>query len=311
MPGQLSATALRLIGLGAILAAVSEVWFYPVALDAHVFWLCAFYAPLAYTAWLALAHTRVRTWAGAFWGACLFGFFVEGIPVAVLYEAIPFSIFWTSISWHAIISTALGLWLFRRVAARGSVVVQIAAFAVAGVYLGAWSVELWSLQTDGSPWVWTPTTDIAWQMLSGWVLFVGGHIAFDLASRFTAVPARWELPMFGALTGLAFGAGMLIAAFPVSLILPVLAALAVWMMHRDGQGGATAAAPFLVRLSALRVPMTAYVLSLIVPVAAIATYSELAAADVQLESSAFHILWAGPVSLTLLVWSAARILTGR
>lgn len=206
---------------------------------------------------------------------------------------------------------AHGLWLFRRVSARGSVLVQIAAFVVAGVYLGAWSVEMWSLRIDGGPWVWTPTTDVAWQMLSGWALFVGGHIALDLASRFTVVPARWELPVFATLTALAFGAGMLMAVFPLSLILPVLAGLSFWMMRRDGQGSATAAAPFLVRLSALRVPMTAYVLSLIVPVAAVATYHELAVADVQLESSAFHILWVGPASLALLVWSTARILTGR
>jgi hypothetical protein len=34
---------------------------------------------------------------GAFWGAALFGVLIEGIPVAVLYQSLPFSILWTSL----------------------------------------------------------------------------------------------------------------------------------------------------------------------------------------------------------------------
>lgn len=305
----LLATGLRIIGLGASLAAMSEVLFYPVHLDRSLLVLCAFYGPLAYTAWLIMARTRVRTWAGAFWGACLFGFFVEGIPVPVLYEAIPFTIFWTSISWHALISATFGLWLFRVVTARRSILGQLIWMGLAGVYLGAWSVELWSVREDGSPWVWTPTEDVLVQMLAGWALFVLGHLALNGAARLSVVPWRGEVWVFGIATATLFALGMLPAVFPVSLVLPILAALSIWLMMQEGrQGTPEGASPFLVRLSTLQVPLAGIVVSLIVPLSATAVYHLLAIYDVQLESSAIHILWAGPVSIGLVGWSAARIL---
>ncbi len=308
MASALIAMTLQVIGLGAVLAAISEVWFYPVSLDAHVLWLCAFYGPLAYTAWFIMAQTRVRTWGGAFWGACLFGFFVEGIPVPVLYEAIPFTILWTSISWHALISAALGLWLFRKLMARGRPLAQITGCALAGAYLGAWSVELWSLRTDGGPWVWTSTNVFAVQMLAGWGMFVIGHLALDGAARFSVKPARWELPVFAALTSVAFAVGMLIAVFPLSLILPLLAALACWIMRRDGQSVQSPTSPVLVRLSNSRGSVPGYTVSALIPLCAILTYNVLNVNDIQLESSAIHIMWAGPAGLVLVVWSMGRVL---
>lgn len=309
MAAGLVAAALRIVGLGLVLAAMSEVWFYPVTVDAQVIWLCAFYGLLAYMAWLAMAQTRVQSWAGAFWGACLFGFLIEGIPVPVLYSAVPFTILWTSIAWHAVVSGGIGLWAFRVLCARNGLVVQLVGCAVVGLYLGLWSVELWSLREAGAAWVWTSTGDVAYQFAAGWAMFVAGHIALDLAVRFSAVPLAFECPALAVVTTALFVVGFGIAMFPLSLVLPGLAALSVLAMMRDGRGGQGVASPFLVRLSNLRVPVSGYAASLLIPITATMTYDVLASADLRVEASAIHILWAGPASLVLMVLSARKILT--
>lgn len=294
------AAILRTLGLGAILTALSEVWFYPVR-DVNLAVLSVYYGVIAYTAWLVCARFGLRTWAGAWWGACLFGFMIEGIPVPVLYEALPFTILWTSMAWHALISVTLGLWLFRRVMTRATPVQAVGFCAVSGVYLGIFAVELWSVPVDDAPWVWQPVQVFAMQMLWGWALFMAGHIAIDFSARQTVRPARWELPAFGGLSVLAYAAGPMFLLFPVSLVLPVLVVLAVWMIRCDGSAGA---APVLVQLVNWRPALTRYIASIAIPLGAIATYAALSAADLQLESSALHIIWAGPVALILTGWSA-------
>jgi hypothetical protein len=122
---------------------------------------------------------------------------------------------------------------------------------------------------------------------------------------------RGEVVAFAILTTLAFGTNMLIAAFPVSLVLPVLAVLAYAIMRRDGQGATSNASAFLVRLSNLRVPVTGYVASALIPLVATRTYHALKGANIQLESAAFHILWAGPVSIALLILSTIKVVRPR
>ena len=308
----IAAILLRFLGLGAILTTVSEIWFYPVVLwgvDGNVFGLTLYYGLFAYVGWLLCVRLRITSWVGAFAAACLMGFFIEGIPVPVVYEAIPFTIFWTSISWHALISAALGVWGFRVLFARAGRSMQILCCLLAGLYLGAWSVELWSLREFAGPeWVWTPVEPVAFQMAVGWLVFIAGHWALDLAARFTLRPAAWELPVFGFATAGLFAAGYLIALFPISLILPVLSALFIWVIARDGTTEGELS-PWMVRLSNLRVGFEGYLISGLVPVVAILVYAMLARFDVQLEAAAIHIIWAGPVSIVLVVlafWRSVR-----
>ncbi|PVA06085.1 hypothetical protein [Thalassorhabdomicrobium marinisediminis] len=304
----LLAALLRIGGLGAVLAALSELWFYPVTLTGHSLALVLFYGPLAYTAWLAAARCGIATWAGGVWAACLFGFLIEGVPVTVLYEAVPFTIFWTSIGWHAVISVALGLWAFRWITATRSFGTGLLACAALGAYLGGFAVEMWSLGEGGGPWVWTPTGEVARQMLAGWVMFAGGHLLLDQAARYPVRPARGEFWVFATLTALAYGVGILVPVFPMSLLLPVLVALALWLMRRDGQG--TRGAPMVARASAVRVPPAGYAASFAIPVAAIGTYHLLSMWDLRLESAAIHVLLVGPMALIVLAWATLRCLTG-
>lgn len=294
------AAFLRLIGLGAIIAAVSEVWFYPVDIGGGFLELVLFYGVIAYACWSAAAWIGVRTWIGAFWVACLFGFLIEGVPVPVLYEAMPFTIFWTSITWHALISIGVGLWVMRAVMARGTGWQAAMFCSLFGIYLGGFSTEMWALEVEGGPWVWHPRADFAQQMVVGWAMFLVGHILLDRASRGSVQVSGWHVGLSAGLVTLAYIAGPLLLVFPLSLALLPLVALAVWTMTRDG--GARPS-PVLVRLSNSTIPAFRYPLTILMPAFATLTYSALMTADFRPESAAVNIMLLGPVSLALVVWS--------
>lgn len=299
------AALLRIIGLGAILSAVSEVWFYPVDFHLGLLELCLYYGVIAYVCWLLAARVGAASVAAGFIAACLFGYLIEGVPVGVLYSALPFTIVWTSMAWHALIAAGVGLFGFRRIMARGSALYQILFCATFGIYLGLVTVELWTIPNDGDPWVWPDIFEYWAQQLAGWAIFIAGHIALNLSARYSVRPAPWELPVFGGLMAVMFAIQNLILWFPFSLILPPLTALCVWLLWR---ARGPQPAPLLVRLTNWSVPITAIMVSLMIPVAATLTHLTLATYDLRFEGSALHILWAGPVSIGLFIWSAAGAL---
>jgi len=73
------------------------------------------YGVFGYVFLLALRLFQVRSFAGLFLAAAVFGFLVEGSVVPVLYMTLPFSIAWTSLGWHALFTVSTGFFLYRRV----------------------------------------------------------------------------------------------------------------------------------------------------------------------------------------------------
>ena len=299
------AAALRILGLGAILSAVSEVWFYPVTFGPELLELAIYYGILGYLAWLVLAQFGTQGVAAGYLGACLFGFLIEGVPVPVLFTALPFTIVWTSLAWHAILSVAVGLWAFRRVMARHGLAVQAAFCGAFGAYLGLSTVELWTIPQDGAPWGWVDIMNVWQQFVTGWAIFAAGHLLLNASARASVSPGRWELWGWSFIVTLAFVVQSGVLWFPFSLVLLVLVALVVWPLWRARRGGP---APVLVRLIQSTVPISGIVVSMLIPVAATFAHWGLMLGDIRLEASAFHILWAGPVSLGLLIWAIYRTL---
>lgn len=162
---QFIAMILRILGLGAVLSMMSELWYYPVDLKPETLTICLFYGPIAYVAWLVAAQTRIRTWVGAIWAAFLMGFLVESIPVPFFFSALPFTIVWTSMAWHGLISVTLGLWAFRYLAAHRSSL-TLAVFCLGlGAYFGLATVELWTIPTDDAVWTWVSLEELALQWM--------------------------------------------------------------------------------------------------------------------------------------------------
>lgn len=78
--------------------------------------------------------------AGAF-----VGWSIEAALVPASYENVPFSYFWTAITWHAVIDVTFGWMIWRQVFAAGSTGRQAGVAIALGVFTAVWSTWTWSV----------------------------------------------------------------------------------------------------------------------------------------------------------------------
>ncbi|MBN2390167.1 MAG: hypothetical protein JXR84_05570 [Anaerolineae bacterium] len=105
------------------------------------------YSLLAYVLLSMLARFHVASaWALFLAGAC-FGWLIEGVIVQTAYDALPLSLSFTGLAWHALVSVWVGFYGVSRglVAGIGSVL----AWSVSiGTVYGFWSIAWW-VEPDG------------------------------------------------------------------------------------------------------------------------------------------------------------------
>ncbi|MEE9428371.1 MAG: hypothetical protein V3V25_09525 [Paracoccaceae bacterium] len=292
--------SIEIVSIGAILAVCSELWFYQVNSDTLSVWLFFVYGVFGYIFLWAIRHFQVRGFAGFFVGAALFGFLIEGIVVNVLYEALPFSILWTSLAWHALLSVSVGYYFYRRVMGAGTLWQAILLNGSIGLFLGLWNGYIWNV-VDGPDggvveFIWGDPTDFVLQFLLGYIVFLFGHIGFDWLA---AGQDRGNKPAYilSALLLLAlFALGPLIGIFPFSLLLPVLIALSLIALKAG-----TKAAPniWLTQFENLRINKSRYLVSLFIPLGAAFGYFGLFWSGINFEANVVVILICGPISVLL------------
>ena len=302
-----------ILALGGLFSAFSEFWFYRIRPGLGRYALVLLYGLAGYLFVLILRFFQVRGIAGFFVAAGLFGFAIEGIAVGQLYANLPFSIVWTPLAWHALFSLGLGYLLYRRVMAEGPLLGAVALNLAIGIGLGIWGAYLWNVieADDGSVhFLWQPAARFADQFLFGFVLFIGAHALLDRVPPPASAPPRAEFAAFAALAGLFWLAGPALAWFPFSLVMPFLVLVSIASLlvgHERGRKGA--GSDWLARFFALRIPPGRYLLSLLLPAAAIATYAAMEANRLEWESNVVVALITVPLSA--LYWLYALIRAGR
>ena len=224
----------RGIGLGLITVTWSELWFYPVDRE-NLAGLTAVYIAAACLLVAFLDRYPERGLAGLFVAAGLFGFVIEGVPVPILYEAVPASILWTSISWHALVSVMVGWvatsWLLRKPPAEAAL-----WFVALGLLLGLWQSWAWPAMSDGlsDPARW-PETFLPQLWIGAALWALGVAILSYPADRPSAIKGWFRIGLLlSAVAGWALAWSW--SLFPVSLVWPLLMGLSVWALSR-GQGG--------------------------------------------------------------------------
>jgi hypothetical protein len=310
MTANIRSALLGILAFGAIFAAFSELWFYRLTDPAAALELIAVYGLLGQFFALTLRRFQVRGFTGFFVTAGLFGFMIEGIPVPVLYQALPFSIAWTSLAWHALLSIGVGYFLYRRVMAAPSLPTAIALNAAIGMFLGIWNAYSWNATSEpGSQqalFIWQPFADFANQFLIGYVMFVAGHLLLD---RFPPSPKPASARAYAAFAGLialAFVLGPFLAYFPLSMILPLLALLSVASLTTER---ATAQTPWLSRLFSLSIAPRRYATSLALPASALASYALVAAGRLEWQTNA--VVGGATVAISSLLWIFALLRDNR
>jgi len=99
----------RALALAVIMVIWSEVWFYPVTLRLDSWMIFLFYGLATIFPAFLLARFPNTGWPGVIVAAGLMGIAIEGVPVPVVYEAMPFTIVWTSLAWHGLVSFGVGV----------------------------------------------------------------------------------------------------------------------------------------------------------------------------------------------------------
>jgi len=295
---------LVVVATGALFSAFSEFWFYQVGTGTSDIVLVLLYGLVGYHFWLTLHYFQVRGFAGFFVAAGLFGFAVEGIPVPVLYEALPFSIAWTSLAWHALLTVSVGLFYYRKVMTGGSRGKIILLNLTIGVGLGIWNGYIWNAGEDPDTaalvYVWISPWTFAGQFLIGYALFLAGHWIFDRLGWSPLPVSRGEYFTLSGLLLVLFALGQLLPLFPLSLVFLLLVAISVGSL---ANGQRTAKSDWLVQMFARRLMLQTYLYSLLIPATAIPVY--WAIFEVQLIAETNAIVAGVTVLISVVLWLAA------
>jgi len=301
---------LIVVATGALFSAFSEFWFYQVGSDATDIALVLAYGLLGYHFMLTLHYFQVRGFAGFFVAAALFGFTVEGIPVPVLYEALPFSIAWTSLAWHALLTVSIGLFLYRKVMTGTSHSKIILLNLAIGISLGAWNGYIWNAGENPdtlaifydwiSPWTFAP------QFLFGYALFIGGHWAMNHLRWSDLQMSRVEYFTLSGVLLLLFALAQLLPLFPLSLIFVLLVLISVGSLANGQRAPQT---DWLSQCFSRQITARGYLYSLLIPATAIPVY--WAIFDAQLITEINAIVAGLTVLMSTVLWVAALLRLNR
>ncbi|MBN2176084.1 MAG: hypothetical protein JW722_00325 [Demequinaceae bacterium] len=86
---------------------------------------------------------QTRSWWQVFLVGAAYGFIIEGIVVTKMYEAVPLSISFTPLAWHALISVMVGWWLVDRAVRRGQTRPFVWIGVAGGLAYGVWAINWW------------------------------------------------------------------------------------------------------------------------------------------------------------------------
>lgn len=230
----------------------------------------AFYVLFAYVLLAGLQWCQVRTLTDLLLLGALVGWAIEGIVIPLVYEAVPLSLLWPSVGWHALVDVMLGWYLLRRLLRRARWGTALLAFAGLGLAWGAWATWLW-IDPDGPPPL-EPTAFAAYAATTS-LLWIGGLVLLDHAGTTAFRVHRWEARLWLVVCG----AGALLmaaSAWPWSLaIIP-----AVWLTIRALRRPTGGEARELVTDLADPPPWPVYLTTIATPVTAAGTYAVLHAA---------------------------------
>lgn len=148
-------TVLAIVARACVLLAFSEFLFFnegpvrdfleapnPLDKGLHIAELVLFYC-LPGSLLLAL-EPMMTTWPRSIFVGAFVGWSIEAAMVPVAYENPPFSFFWTSVSWHAMVDVCLGWVLLRRIFFVGRIKEKLLIAAALGGLTAIWSTWAWS-----------------------------------------------------------------------------------------------------------------------------------------------------------------------
>jgi hypothetical protein len=225
-----------LLVLGYLLVFYSEFLFYgqrsdptlPISPLVDLIPLLLAYSAMAYLLLSMIRFFRVQSLPGLLVAGAAYGWILEGMVVATMYEAIPFTISFTALAWHGPIDILLGLyWIPRQL--QNSPPGKIAlVFSGMGILWGFWLVWPWSEVGFG----------IQREVFLRFSLLTTGLLitAYWLLGRLDLKnfhPGRLPLILLGCLLALFYTQNAILNYGLLALILPFLLLLCGWALQQN------------------------------------------------------------------------------
>lgn len=301
-------STLFVLALGAVSWAWSEVGFWATfrADDSAPSWIFTWLAySLVVGVVLRVARRfPVRGLPGLVILGALYGWLVEGVVAFTVYQQLPFSLIWTGVAWHGMLTVVLGWWLLPRILRAGGWR-SWAASALVGLAWGAWAVGWWGATPDQGQALVVPDL-LRYAQFVG-VVSVAAILGYYLVQRVPLqggdLRSRWGAIASVVVLGL-WGAVMVLPSLPwAPLVLAPLLALVWFSLRRlsgqDPPEGRTA----IPAQWPSGVPAKKLAPLVLLPVSAIALYAALMPLDTGARGE-------GPFFLTLLAFVIVTTLVG-
>jgi len=217
------------LAIGAIMTVASEMLFYATPeqalqpFDIPLTWL--FYAYTSYVCLALGAWLGVRGWVSLFLLGSIFGWIIEGVIVTTVYDSLPFTIPFTAMSWHALISAVVVFGVVRN-SANWRLSRQILLLVALGLFFGFWA-QFWVIERGTMP-----ADDFTYAYLLGSGLAVPlANIALDRLPRHYPYKRRETIALV-TLTTLFWAARMVTTLNPAYLVLPAVILPTIAILHR-------------------------------------------------------------------------------
>jgi hypothetical protein len=158
-----------------------------------------------------------------------FGWLAEGIVVQTTYESLPFSISWTGLAWHALITIWVGWYALRQRLTSDTLFGTLKLAVGIGACYGLWSIAWW-LEPDGGV---ATLGEFSTFVLATSILVIVAYWLANWSASEAFTPNRW-------VTRIVYGMFILyflfiaIPAVPIAaIVLPVLLGLVYFGLQRN------------------------------------------------------------------------------
>lgn len=228
-------TMLRSLAAGYVLTYFSEFVFYgqttnpglPPASPGELAQLFLIYSLMAYLLFSLIEHFQIRSFPALFLAGAAYGWMLEGMVVATLYESVPFSISFTTLAWHAPVDVVLGLYWLPRCLAEGKPGKNALYLSTLGLTWGLW--VLWPITDLGL--IQTPAKFLLFSMIASFPLLPAYWLLGQWSSK-PFQPSRWLLIPIGLLLSFSYLFNAVIPLSLAALFLPLLLSLCWWALSR-------------------------------------------------------------------------------
>jgi len=192
-------------------------------------WLA--YSLIAFSFLILVTHFRVKNLWALFLAGAVVGWLAEGVLVQTTYEALPLSLSWTGLAWHALFTVWIGWYALQRTLHAASAFSTLKWAAAVGFVSGVWAIMWWTEPApDGGI---TPLSGYAVHTLVTTLLLIVAYWLANWSASEPFAPNRWATILVAAAFLLYF---LLVAvpAMPLAmLILPLLLALVYFGLQRN------------------------------------------------------------------------------